>query len=128
MFFMVKCLWQVSNIALKSSYRMCSIKNAVLKNLAILIGKHLCWSLFLINLEVYQLATLLQRDSDANVFLWILWNFYKSLFQRTSVNDCFWTSLIQSWRYSNGKNRAVFRDDNLRRIQNPMKHLRWIQK
>ena len=42
-----------SNIALKSSYRMCSIKNAVLKNLAILltlIGKHLCWSLFLINL------------------------------------------------------------------------------
>ena len=44
---------EYTNIALKSSYRMCSIKNAVLKNLAILIGKHLCWSLFLINLEVY---------------------------------------------------------------------------
>ena len=47
---------EYTNIALKTSYRMCSIKNAVLKNLAILIiliGKHLCWSLFLINLEVY---------------------------------------------------------------------------
>ena len=46
-----------------------SIKNAVLKNLTILIGKQLCWSLFLINLEVYKPATLLQRDSDASVFL-----------------------------------------------------------
>ena len=102
-----------------------SIKNAVLKNLAILIGKQLCWSLFLINLEVYKPATLLQRDSDASVFLWILRNFYKGLFQRTSVNDCFWTLLIQSGRYINRKNRDVFRDDNQRRFQNPMKHLRW---
>ena len=121
---MVK-FWQVSNTALKSSYRMCSIKNAVLKNLAILIGKHLCWSLFLINLEVYKPGILLQWDSDTSVFLWILRNFYKGLFQRTSVNDCFWTSLIQSGRYSNRKNRDVFRDNNQRRIQNPMKHLRW---
>ena len=120
---MVK-FWQASNIALKSSYRMCSIKNPVLKNLAILIGKHLCWSLFLINLEVYKPGILLQWDSDTSVFLWILRNFYKGLFQRTSVNDCFWTSLIQSGRYSNRKNRDVFRDDNQRRIQNSMKHLK----
>ena len=30
-------------------YYSCSIKKAVLKNLAIFTGKHLCWSLFLIN-------------------------------------------------------------------------------
>ena len=77
-YFMVK-FWQVSNIALRSSYRMCSIKNVALKNLAILTGKHLHWSLFLINLEVYKPATLLD----------------------------------------------VFRDDNQRRIENPMKHLKW---
>ena len=52
MFLMVK-VWQVSNIALKRSCRRCSIKRAVLKNLAILIGKHLCWSFFLINLQAY---------------------------------------------------------------------------
>ena len=57
---------------------MCSIKNVALKNLAILTGKHLHWSLFLINLEVYKPATLLD----------------------------------------------VFRDDNQRRIENPMKHLK----
>ena len=60
---MVK-FWQVSKIALKSSCRRCSIKKAVLKNLAILIGKHLCWSLFLTNFQAYKTATLLQRDSN----------------------------------------------------------------
>ena len=45
LFFMVK-FWQVSNIALTSSYRRCSIKKTVLKHLAILIGKHLCWVSF----------------------------------------------------------------------------------
>ena len=33
-------------IVLKSSYQRCSIRKAVLKKLAILIGKHLCWGLF----------------------------------------------------------------------------------
>ena len=72
--FMVK-FWQVSNIVLKRSYQRCSIKKAVLKNLAILIAKHLCWSLFLINLQAYKAATLLQRDSNTVVFLWVLRSF-----------------------------------------------------
>ena len=93
---------QVSNIALKSSYRKCSIKKAVLKHLAILIGKHLCWSLFLINLQAYKPTTFLQRDSNTAVFK----IFKNTCFKKTPVNDCFWTLLIQSGRYS----RAVFRD------------------
>ena len=72
--FMVK-FWQVSNIVLKRSYQRCSIKKAVLKNLAILIAKHLCWSLFLINLQAYKAEALLQRDSNTVVFLWVLRSF-----------------------------------------------------
>ena len=60
---------QVSNIALESSHRRYSIEEAVLKNLVILIEKYLCWSLFLINLQAYKPATLLQRDSNTGVFL-----------------------------------------------------------
>ena len=40
----------------------------------------------------------------------------------TSVNDCFLILLIQSGR-NNRENRDVFRDDNWRGIQNPVKNL-----
>ena len=59
----------------------------VLKNFAKLTRKHLCWSLFLI--WDY-------RDSSTGVFLWILRNFYKHLFCRTSRNSCFWNVNIIS--------------------------------
>ena len=58
-----------NNIALKSSHRRCSIRKAVLKNLAILIEKYLCLNLLLINLQAYKPATILQRDSNTGVFL-----------------------------------------------------------
>ena len=127
MFFMLK-FWQVSNITLKSSYRRWSIKKAVSKNFAIFIEKNPCWSLLFINMLAYKPATLLQRDSNIGAFLSILPNFLKHLFYRTPVSDCFWTLLIQSGS-TNRKNRDVFRDafrdDNWRRIQNPVKQLRW---
>ena len=44
-----------------------SIKNTVLKNFAILTGKHLCWSLFLTRLQAWKSATLLKRDSNTGV-------------------------------------------------------------
>ena len=50
-------------------------KKAVLKNFAIFLGKHLCWSLFLTNLQSFRTATLLKRDSNTSVFLWTLQNF-----------------------------------------------------
>ena len=62
LFFMVK-FWQVSNIALKSSCRRCSIKKVVLKKAVILIGMP---------------GTLLQKVSNIVVFLWILRKFLKT--------------------------------------------------
>ena len=81
--------YPISNIALKSSYRRCSIKKAVLKNLAILIGMP---------------ATLLCRDSSTVVFMWILRKFEK--FRYPILKDiCERLLLIQSGR-NNIKNRT----------------------
>ena len=63
-------------------------KNTVLKNFAIFTAKHLCWSSFLIKLQVFRPTALLKRDFNRGVFLWILWNFKKYLFWRTSANGC----------------------------------------
>ena len=41
-------------------------KTAALKKFAIFTGKHLCWSVFLINLQVWRPAALLKRDSSPN--------------------------------------------------------------
>ena len=50
-------------------------KKVVLKTFATFIGKHLCWSLLLIQLQACKPPTLLQRDSNTDVFIWILRNF-----------------------------------------------------
>ena len=55
-------------ISTRSSHRSFS-KKAVLKNLAMFLEKHLCWSLFLIKLPDWMLATLLKRDSNSVAFL-----------------------------------------------------------
>ena len=52
-----------------------SVIKAVLKNVATLTGKHLCWSRLLINLWAFTPATLFKKDSNTGVFLWILRNF-----------------------------------------------------
>ena len=46
---------------------------------AIFTGKHLCWSLFLIKLQVWWPATLLKRYSKTSVFLGILQNYANPL-------------------------------------------------
>ena len=53
---------------LPTGYR-CSVRKGVFKNFIKFIGKHLCWSLFLIKLQAWH------------------------LFWRTSSNDCFCTAL-----------------------------------
>ena len=53
----------------RSSHLSCSIEKAVLKNFAIFTGKHLCWSLSLIDLRASRPATFLKRDSNTVVFL-----------------------------------------------------------
>ena len=64
-------------------------KISVLKYFAILTGKHLCWSLFLIKLQAFKPATLLKRDPNTSVFLRILRNCEKSAFYRTSLVTAF---------------------------------------
>ena len=59
----------------RSSHQWCSIKRAVLKNFAIVVGKHLRWSLFLMTLQAWLPATFIKRDYNTSFFLWILWNF-----------------------------------------------------
>ena len=45
------------------------LKIGVRKNFANFTGKHLCWSLFLINLQALRPAALLKRDPNTSVFL-----------------------------------------------------------
>ena len=53
----------------RSSRLQMFVKIGVLKNLANFTGKHLCWSLFLIKLQLFKSATLLKRDSNTGDFL-----------------------------------------------------------
>ena len=61
----------------KSSYRRCSVKKGVFKNFANFTGKHLCWSLFLITLQVFRPAPLLER--------YFFRNFFRKKFLRTPI-------------------------------------------
>ena len=45
-------------------------KKGVFKSFANSTGKHLSWSLFLIQLQAWGPATLLKRDSNTDAFLW----------------------------------------------------------
>ena len=46
----------------RSSHQRCSIEKAVFKNFAIFTGKHLCWSLLLIDLQVLKPLNLLKGE------------------------------------------------------------------
>ena len=82
-------LFRNSRSQIFAKYYISEVKIGVLKNFAIFTGKHLCWSLFFNKVLQLKSATLLKGDSNAGVLLWILWNFSKHLFWRTSANDCF---------------------------------------
>ena len=73
---------------LRVSHWSCSFKKGVLKKFANFTGKHLCWGLFLIELQTFRLATLLKGDSNTCFHV----EFTK--FLRTpnleSANECFW--------------------------------------
>ena len=56
----------------RSSHWRSSVKKRCSKNFT---GKHLCWSIFLIKLHVWSTATLLNRESNTDVFLWNFGNF-----------------------------------------------------
>ena len=58
-----------------SKHRFLDICQCAFKNFSKFTGKYLCLSLFLIKLRAFRSATLLKRDSNSAVFLWILRNF-----------------------------------------------------
>ena len=92
-------------IGLRSSHLSCSIEKTVLKNFAIFTGKHLCWSLFLIKLQDFRPATLLERDSNTDVFLFSCeyCKDFKYLLRKTFTSGCFWRlqTFLQSYRKPN---------------------------
>ena len=63
----------------RSSRSQIFYKKRVLTNFAKFTGKHLCWSLFLITLPALRPATLLKRNSNTVVFLWI-WEIFINTF------------------------------------------------
>ena len=58
-----------NTLLFRSSCSQMFFKIDFLKNFAKFTGKHLCWSLFLINLQAWKAATLSKRDSNRDVFL-----------------------------------------------------------
>ena len=62
----------------RSSLSLMFFKIDFVQDFALFTGKHLRWSLFLTKLQTFMSATLLKRDSNTSVFLWILRNFFKT--------------------------------------------------
>ena len=126
MFFMVK-FWQVSNINLKSSYRRCSIKKAVLKNVAIFIGKHLPWVAFW---WIFRLSSrqLYYKEIRTQVLSCEYCKTFKNIYFKghlwTTASELYWFK-VEVVIEKTDVFRDVFRDDNRRRIQNPLKYLKW---
>ena len=73
----------------RSSRWQIFFKICVIKNFANSKGKHLCWSLCLIKLQVSRPAFLSKRDSNTGTFLWNLQNLLENLFLKNTSSDCF---------------------------------------
>ena len=77
-----------SSTIFRSSYGRCSIRK-LLSNILWYSHENTCTGVyFLITLQVIRHVTLLKRDSNTNIFLWISRNWYEDLFWRTFVNKC----------------------------------------
>ena len=70
----------------RSSLSQMFFKIGVLKNFANFIGKHQCWSIFLIKLQAWRPATLLKRDSNTGA------KFLRTLFLQNTSDGCFWAN------------------------------------
>ena len=82
------CLRIIVNVwyrLFRSSHERCSVKKDVLKNFVNLIGKHLCWSLFLIKLKA-------QADTPTQVFSCEIYKIFKKMY----VEEHLWTNYLTS--------------------------------
>ena len=91
-------------------------KKGVLANCAMFIGKLMSWSLFLIKFQAFRPATLLRRDSNTGVFLWILQNFYELLSYKTSANGRFWIKFSYQAMIWKGMSRKNTHFPRLRKL------------
>ena len=85
-------------------------KKDVLKNFVNFIGKHRCWSFFLIKLQTCSSATLLKRHSNTGVFV----NIFKNTFLRTPGFFQEFNSLIlleQIWIFENKENGSDIKEN-----------------
>ena len=70
---------------IRSSCLHMFFKKSVLEHFANFTGKHLCSSLFLIKLQVFRPATLINWGSSKSVFLWNLRNINTSFYRTLPV-------------------------------------------
>ena len=89
----------------RSSHRKCSVKKGVLKSFANLTGKHVCWSLFLIKLQIFikkrlqytcfpvKFAKFLRTSTLKNICERLLLPFLR--FTKFNINFFLWVS----WRH-----------------------------
>ena len=73
-------------------------KKDVFRNFAIFTGRQLCWSLFLIELQTFRPAALLEMDSNADVFVWDLQDHLILSLRTPASETCSltWTSLFNN--------------------------------
>ena len=83
-------------VRIKSSHpEMLLCEKSVLENSAIFTGKNLCWP-----------ATVLKRNPNTSVFVWILWSSWEKLLLWKNSGGCFWR-IIKScktfWKFFLGQ-------------------------
>ena len=83
-----------------SSHWMCSVRKGVLRNFAKFTGKHLCQSLFFNKVAGLRPAVLLKKRLWHRCFPVNLAKFVRTVFERTPLGDCFWTSGNYFLRFS----------------------------
>ena len=77
----------------RSSYWRCSVKQGVFKNFSNFTGKHFCWSLLLIKLQVLEPATLLRKTLTRMLSCRICKLFLKPTFLK-NVSECLLLNFI----------------------------------
>ena len=78
-------------IIFRSSHMQMFFKTGIIRDFAIFIGKHLCWSLFLIKLQgsLQLYSTSSKKRLEHRWFLWKLQTFYKQLLLWNTSGGCF---------------------------------------
>ena len=91
LFFKKVAGWKSETV--RSSHWRCSVKQSVFKNFSNFTGKHFCWSLLLIKLQVSEPATLLRETLTHMLSCRICKLFLKSIFLK-NVCECLLLNFI----------------------------------